>query len=267
MNAITANFKSILKFAQDYGLPVSKKRAILREYLQTKIISLIYREKISKNLFFVGGTSLRFLRGLDRFSEDLDFDAVAITAGEINQLLTHISHRMEKENIKLAFYKQTGRLRSHHEFRFSDLLYELNLSPNRQEKLTVRFDFEFFWKGQKREVILANRYGFLTSVVTKSQDQVLVEKMIAYIRRRQTLGRDLYDVVWLAAQGAKPDWFFARKNKISGDIFDLALKKFYREKKSLPQLKARLKPFLFGEKNIDRLNFFPEVVMNFGRHN
>ena len=81
------NFDEVLRQAQDYNLPQEKKRAILREYLQTKILSLIYQEAISKNLFFVGGTALRILRGLDRFSEDLDFDSVEVTPSQIQKLI------------------------------------------------------------------------------------------------------------------------------------------------------------------------------------
>ena len=74
MNQIIDSFPEILDFAKNYHLPVTKKRAILREYLQSKILREIYKNKLSVNLLFVGGTSLRLLHNLDRFSEDLDFD-------------------------------------------------------------------------------------------------------------------------------------------------------------------------------------------------
>lgn len=103
MNNILDSFDQILKFAQSYGLPSTKKRAILREYLQVKILEIIYQERISKNLFFVGGTALRLLRGLDRFSEDLDFDILGITSVQIDSLMRLVHTRLLKENLVVDF--------------------------------------------------------------------------------------------------------------------------------------------------------------------
>jgi len=46
---------------------------ITREFLQLLILKIIYDENYFKNLAFVGGTALRILYNLRRFSEDLDF--------------------------------------------------------------------------------------------------------------------------------------------------------------------------------------------------
>ncbi len=181
MNMITANFDEVLRFAQNYGLPVLKKRAILREYLQTKILSLLYREIVSQRLFFVGGTSLRLLRTLDRFSEDLDFDAPDIPVSTIDALLHSIAKRLQSENISLDIYHNQTPLKHHYEFRFPALLPELRLSQNREEKLAIKFDVEYAWRGQTREVVTLNRYGLLANVVTKTIDQILIEKLVAYV--------------------------------------------------------------------------------------
>ena len=87
MNNIVSNFDQILEFGKSYGAPLTKKKGILREYLQTKIIDIFYQEKVSVNLFFIGGTSLRLLRNTDRFSEDLDFDTIKISAKQIDKLI------------------------------------------------------------------------------------------------------------------------------------------------------------------------------------
>ena len=48
MNNLITNFEQILTFAQDTGVPLTKKRGIIREYLQTKLIDLIYTQVLSK---------------------------------------------------------------------------------------------------------------------------------------------------------------------------------------------------------------------------
>ena len=50
------------------------KRFLLREYLQHKILQIIYDSKYANSLTFLGGTCLRIVHGNTRFSEDLDFD-------------------------------------------------------------------------------------------------------------------------------------------------------------------------------------------------
>lgn len=263
-NAIT-NFDEILRQAHDYGLPQKKKRAILREYLQTKILSLIYQETVSKNLYFVGGTALRILRGLDRFSEDLDFDSVGITPHEIQKLVKTVTHRLEQENIAIELYQNTTPKKYYYELRFPHLLRELKLSSATGEKLMIKLDIENFWQGQKREVLFVNRYGLLAAVVTNPLDQILVEKLAAYLGRKETQARDLYDLVWLLAKGIKTDNGFALKNNLTSDLLEKALKKFNREKKSLPILKNKLKPFLFDEKKVFSVDFFENLVKNNGK--
>lgn len=262
MNNIVTNFEEILHFAKGYGLPPEKKRAVLREYLQTKILSLLYREKVSQDLFFVGGTSLRLLRGLDRFSEDLDFDAVGMTPHQVQRLVNVVMQRLQQEDIAVTLYQNKTRKRSYYELRFPDLLAQLQLSLNTSEKLMIKLDIESFWQGQERETVFVNRYGFLATIVTKSLAQVVVEKLAAYVGREETQPRDLYDLVWLLSRGIKPDLSFAKKNRLPVDIMDKARKKFAREHKSLARYKTKLRPFLFDEKQVDRLDYFEKVVQS-----
>jgi len=97
MNSIISSFNQIKQFAKEYGLPAVKKKAIIREYLQVKILDLIYQNPISLNIYFVGGTSLRLLRNLDRFSEDLDFDCSNIQSFDVKNLMDSVYEFLLKE--------------------------------------------------------------------------------------------------------------------------------------------------------------------------
>ncbi|MDP2790426.1 MAG: nucleotidyl transferase AbiEii/AbiGii toxin family protein, partial [Rectinemataceae bacterium] len=46
---------------------------LLREYVQARILGSLHESRAFESLSFVGGTALRFLYALPRFSEDLDF--------------------------------------------------------------------------------------------------------------------------------------------------------------------------------------------------
>lgn len=262
MNNIIDNFKEIINLAKSYGLSINKKRAIVREYLQAKIIEIIYSKKESKNITFIGGTSLRLLHNLDRFSEDLDFDMNKnINFKAIGGLMNEVVAKLKKENYAVELYKNKKEKKTYYELRFSQLLFQLNITQDKEEKLMIKFDFEKGWKDHNKEIVLFNRYGFLARVVTASLDNIFVQKLVAYIKRRQTMARDIYDLVWLMKNQVKFDKSFALKNKINLSMISQAIKKYEREKNKINILTKRLKPFLINEDNVDKIKFFPELSL------
>ena len=250
MNNIINNFDNIFQFARSYGLSLGKKRAIIREFLQTKIIDSIYKEKNSSRLYFIGGTSLRLLRGLDRFSEDLDFNIETISREAIDKLMKNLHKGFRKENITVQLYRNETKKRIYYELRFPELLYQLKISAFREEKITIEFDFERPRQKQIREIILFNRYGFVTNVVSVTLNQILNQKLSAYLNRYQTQPRDIYDIIWLVSQKAK-----ANRN-----LLDKAKRKYISERKKIKIFKQRLKPFLINEKDVEKLDFFLKIV-------
>lgn len=260
MNPVVDQFDQILEFARQYRLPLTKKRAILREYLQTRIIQLLYSDKHSSPHCFIGGTALRLLYGLDRFSEDLDFDIVGTSAEGIDKLVENVVHKLHRENSPVELYKNVTQRRNYFELRFPQLLHELKISAHADEKLTIKLDFETFWRGHSKELLLLNRYGILMQVLTIPQDQLLVQKVYAYLHRAQTLPRDLYDIIWLIAHGAHLNRHFMEANKLSPHLWLEARDKFEHERPQLSQLKRKLKPFLTHEDSVNHLDLFPELL-------
>ena len=138
MNNIIDNFSKILNFAKSYNLPINKKRAIIREYLQSKIIEIIYSKKESRDIIFIGGTSLRLLHNLDRFSEDLDFDlGKNINLKAIGNLMNEVISKLKKENYAVELYKNKKEKKTYYELRFSKLLSQLNITQDKEEKLMI----------------------------------------------------------------------------------------------------------------------------------
>ncbi len=260
MNYLIDSFNQILEFAGRYSLPPTKKRAILREYLQCKILEQIYQEKESLNILFIGGTSLRLLYDLDRFSEDLDFDVQNISSGCVDLLIKRICKNLVKENIETSLYKNVTDKKVYYELRFKHVLFPLNISKNIEENLSIKLDFEKYWLAEKKEIKLLNRYGYLVNCLTIPLEQLLVQKLHAYLSRTQTQPRDLYDITWLVSHGATLDKTFMKKNKMDKDAVNLAKQKFEKEKGMLATLKQKLRPFLIDENNIRKLDLFNQVL-------
>jgi len=58
-----------------YPSPLQQRGAfLLREYLQYKILALLFDSAYANKFAFLGGTCLRIVHSNQRFSEDLDFD-------------------------------------------------------------------------------------------------------------------------------------------------------------------------------------------------
>ncbi len=52
------------------------KKSVVREYLQARVLQSLQDEGMFLEWAFLGGTALRFLYNMPRYSEDLDFSAV-----------------------------------------------------------------------------------------------------------------------------------------------------------------------------------------------
>ena len=140
MNQIIDNYSEIIEFAKGYGLPITKKRAILREYLQSKILNLIYQNSLSLDYYFIGGTSLRLLRGLDRFSEDLDFDLLEkdLKALDLNVLAEKLKDDFAKKYLLPIAAKVQGKTRIYLKF---PILKDLGLAEKEEsDQLFVKIE-------------------------------------------------------------------------------------------------------------------------------
>lgn len=259
MNNIISNYNQILDFAKSQGVPANKERGIIREFLQSKFIFHLYALKNSAQLSFIGGTSLRLLRNLNRFSEDLDFDNLGLPDAKVEELISGVANSFRKENIDVELIiKEKDRYQF--ELRYPNLLLDLKISTDPREKLMIKVDYANLWKKQKKEVLLFNRYGFIGNVITNPLNQLLVQKIAAYVGRKQTQARDMHDIVWLYSQGASFDLKFAKDNSCD-DLISKAIRKFETERSNLNNLKIKLRPFLFNEQEINKLDLLDKILM------
>ena len=256
-------FNSVLDFAKSYGLPTEKKRGILREYYQVRLLQKIYAQELSKNLSFIGGTAVRFLRGINRFSEDLDFDTLnGITNRQIKEVVTCVEQEFEQEDESVDVKVAEKGDKFCFEFMFPNILFDLGLTGQKREVLMIKLDYFRNWKNQQTETVLMNEYGFLSTVVTNGINQLLVQKLTAYVCRSLTQTRDIYDVVWLFAQGARLDKDFMHANNLD-DLLPRAKEKLSKEGIARGW-GDKLRPFLFNSADVQKLDMFGEILNRLG---
>ena len=95
------NMEYLLEEAKNNGLPSTKKRAILREYLQIIILNSIYKHKFGKKFFFMGGTAMRYFYRMPRFSEDLDFNTSNLDYREFSEVMEAARKDISKEGFSV----------------------------------------------------------------------------------------------------------------------------------------------------------------------
>ncbi|PIS22867.1 hypothetical protein COT49_03100 [candidate division WWE3 bacterium CG08_land_8_20_14_0_20_40_13] len=258
MNNMIFNWDNIQKSAVSLGMPIDKRRALVREYLQAKFIYELYGQNYARKLSFIGGTALRILRNIPRFSEDLDFDNLGISDNKIEDLVGEVRKVFVRENIECELSVKKNEEKSYFEIKFPNLLAPLEISHNPKENLMIKVDSSKGWKKQNLETQPLLRFGYARNILTNSLDNLLVQKLSAYVFREETQPRDIYDIVWLYATGARFDKDFAESNGFA-DLLELAVDK-YKTEGLKTTFSHKLAPFLINPGDVSSLNTFGEVL-------
>ena len=257
MQILIDRLSDITTEAQTHGLP-NKPRAIAREYLQTKIVADIFRYPDSRQLSFAGGTALRLLRGLPRFSEDLDFDNLGLADIKIVSLIESVVANLHREGYQVELSDKSKGDKHYLEIKFPSFWYLLKLTPNDKEKLMLKIDYGNHWLGQTPELKFLSSFGFSQMVQTNNLNQLFTQKLAAYVQRNTTEPRDLFDCVYLHSLGACFDITFAATNQMETLMQD-AQNKFAKEGIT-STMRTRLLPFIFNPDDITKLDYFGQIL-------
>ena len=185
-------------------LPPLPAYNLAREYLQARILAAMQNAGAMTSLAFQGGTCLRFLFALPRYSEDLDFALEGDRQHyDLAAFLKAIRTTLARED-----YRVELRLRAHRTVhsgwvRFPGLLHELSLSPHATEVLAVKVEVDTNPpQGAATAVRLVRRHVTLR-LFHHDEATLLAGKLHAVLQRSYTKGRDLYDLVWYLSD---PRW-------------------------------------------------------------
>ncbi len=177
--------------------PGHHKLNTLREYLQNYILFLMQKVGMSACLYFVGGTALRFLYQLRRYSEDLDFSKGEDWASrDFSIYMKKIARQLEKSGYNFSLKLKEDQTIQKASIGFSDLLYELELTHRSEQKLSIHIEVDANppggWSSEKTIVNLH------LPVLLQHYDlpSLFAGKLDAVLSRQYTKGRDIYDLFW-----------------------------------------------------------------------
>ena len=172
----------------------------LREYLQVFVLRSFHESEAFRSLAFVGGTALRFLHGLPRFSEDLDFSLLSAAGYAGREWMGTV-----KRDLTLAGFSPevtwNDRKTVHAGWvRVAGILHDAGLSPLPGQKLAIKVEIDTLPPaGAHCERRIVTRH--LTFLLQHYDlPSLLAGKLHALITRKYAKGRDWYDLVWYLSQ-------------------------------------------------------------------
>lgn len=254
---ILEELKKVVRDEREKGRSAAFIRNALKEYLQVYILSFVYTSaEYNKAMIFTGGTCLRHFYGLERLSEDVDFD-----------FLSELDTERLAENLERYFVAG---------YKFSDVAVSLK-QQGRQVliKFPVLDKLELaFAKGSrvlyvkmdlspvpsmnyKAIVSSQSRYGF--NYVARHYDlpDLFAGKIHAILRRKllkgrdhrpSVKGRDYFDLLWFLRQKIKPN--FKRLSDMLGeqlsvsDVVQLLRERVYDLNRMQEDFKADVLPLV-----------------------
>ena len=181
-------------------------RAILREYLQVKILQGIFESKQASHVTFIGGTALRIVYDNQRFSENIDLDHFGVDWAGFDEMIHKVARFLSLEGFQVEV-KGAAKGAYHCYLRFPDLLYAQGLSPHLAQKLLIRVDSAAQGYVYQPEVRILNKFDTFTEVRVAPLGLLLSHKLYTAINRKRPKGRDFFDITFLLGR-TKPDYGF-----------------------------------------------------------
>jgi len=237
------------------------KKNILREYLQYKILEIIYGTQYAGKMIFMGGTAIRIIHGHNRFSEDLDFDNIELNRNDFKDLTENIQRQLLLEGYR-AEIKNIFKQAFHCHISILDILYLNKISSHKEEKLVIRIDTEPQVISYEPETFILNKFDVFTSILVVPVDILLSQKILAILKRRRALGRDFVDTIYLFGR-TKPNLnYLQQKGNISG-FEDVKKALIVRcEQINLEELAKDVEPFLIYPPDIKKITLFKDFILS-----
>jgi len=172
------------------------RRNVLREYLQAHILFSLQSARAFEQLAFVGGTALRLLHGLRRYSEDLDFSLERPREYSFERLLKRIESDLVKAGFTVSMHPHEAAPMHSAFVRFPEILHACGLTPHKTEKLSIKVEVDASPpEGAGLRTTVINRH-FLVAVQHHDLPSLMAVKLHALLSRPYAKGRDVYDLLW-----------------------------------------------------------------------
>ena len=235
-------------------------KSMMQEYIQLSILDYISTTQYIRKLIFIGGTNLRLVKGIDRFSEDLDFDCKEMNNEEFMRMSDDVMHFLIRNGYKAESRdKNSSKRRAfRRNIYFPEFLFDHGLSRHRDERFLIKIEAQDQGVIYTPEVKNIKGCGFYFPFPVAPDAVLCAMKVTALLERGK--GRDFYDVMFLLGL-TKPDYNFLAKRTGIKNAAELNVE-IKKRLKSI-DLRTRIKDFehlLFNKENNKRILRFEEFL-------
>ena len=235
-------------------------RFMLKEYLQLLILDHLAATSYINKVSFIGGTNLRLIQGIDRFSEDLDFDCKDLSKEEFMAMTDSVVLYLQQNNIDVETRDKanTKLIAFRRNLYFPQMLFNLGLTGHKEERLLLKVEAQDQGVLYQPVVATVNRMGFFFGIQVPPLDVLCAMKFAAILSRQK--GRDFYDSIFLLSK-TRPNLEFLSARVGISSIDEL--KAAVVERLKIIDLNHKKRDFshlVFNEQNAERILLFPDVM-------
>ncbi len=236
------------------------QKHILKEYVQLLTLDYLSTTAHIRKMTFIGGTNLRLTKGIDRFSEDLDFDCKNFTEQAFIRMSDDVLAFLQRSglNVKARDREKSGLKAFRRSLYFPELLFSLGISGHREARFLLKIESQDQQTPYAPVMEFIRGCGFFFSFPVPSEAVLCAMKITAMLSRGK--GRDYYDVMFLLSR-TEPDYQFLVSRC---DIHNLAeLKAAVEKSLQTVDLRRKQKDFehlLFHRDNSRRILHFAEFI-------
>lgn len=233
---------------------------IVKEYIQLMILDYLSTTPYIKTVAFIGDTNLRLVKGIDRFSEDLDFDIKDMTEAEFMEMTDGIVKFLQNSGLNVETKdKQNPKLTAfRRNINFPQLLFDLHLTGHKEERLLLKIEAQDQGITYEPQIVNISGCGFFFPFPVPPDAILLSMKLSALLSRAK--GRDFYDTMFLWAQ-TEPDYSFLKQrvgietpNQLKKGIIEML------NKTDLSIKKRDFEHLLFNRHNAEKVMRFREFI-------
>lgn len=212
---------AILNMLEEYSCKTKiEYNNALKEIVQEIALLGLWRSKFFEYAAFYGGTALRILYGLSRFSEDMDFSLLKINPDFNFELhLTAIEEELKSFGFEVTVEKKNKVIKSQIDSAFikgdtkvlflkakvpESVINQTLSSETLKVKLEIDTDPPLNFKVEMKNILRPIPF----QVKTMTLECLFAGKLHAILARRwqtRVKGRDFYDLLWYIGKRAQPD--------------------------------------------------------------
>lgn len=188
---------------KDYVLQITSAKSlrqdklnIMREYLQTYILSILQKQNFFNDTAFLGGTALRFLFDLPRYSEDLDFSRISHVALNFPNLLSSVKNELTLAGYNVEIKYKDSKTVLSASVKFENILFETNISNIPGQKFSISLEIDTNPpEGAVIKNTIINKY-IPIALTHYDITSLFSGKINALLTRKYCKGRDYFDLFW-----------------------------------------------------------------------